>query len=189
MRTDTPPNQREWLDLFGVAWCRIVHCFSDLLQPPADHPEMLTFSYARCDAAPPVSFPLGRMSMKDSLFPPPPVFAPSKLKRLLFMPCAVHLKCPVAEHIHSRRSEVFAFDSWNAVLDFLAPLSYTKCANHKSIYFPALQTWRIRVAFCGCVSHPYRALWNKKKYFRFICCNSSSFDYLNLICNKIEVLK
>lgn len=42
------------------------------LRPPnftADHPETLTFFYACCDVAPPVSFLLGRVSVKDSLFP------------------------------------------------------------------------------------------------------------------------
>lgn len=93
-RYPAPPSQWEdWklampqrLDLDCVAWCRIVHCVSDLHRPPTDHPETLTFSYACCDAAPPMSFPLHRMSLKGSFFPPPPVFTPSELKRLLFMP-------------------------------------------------------------------------------------------------------
>lgn len=59
-----------------------------------------------------------------------------------FQAGAMHLKCPVAEHIHSRWSVVCAFDSWNAVLDFLAQLR-VKMHKLKPIYFPALRTCRI----------------------------------------------
>lgn len=74
--------------MISSSCCRRRDCFSDLLHPLADHPETLTFSYARCDAAPPASFPLDRMSMKDPSPPtptPPPVFTPCKPKSLLFM--------------------------------------------------------------------------------------------------------
>lgn len=96
-------------------------CFSDLLHPLADHPETLTLSYACCDAAPPASFPLDRMSMKEppppphhpplslSFSPPPPTtcFHTLQAEEPPFHASAVHLKCPVAEHMHSRRSVVF----------------------------------------------------------------------------------
>lgn len=55
--------------MISPACCRRRGCFSDLLHPLADHPETLTFSYACCDAAPPASFPLDRMSMKEPLSP------------------------------------------------------------------------------------------------------------------------
>lgn len=62
--------------MISLACCRRRDCFSDLLDPLADHPETLTFSYARCDAAPPASFPLDRMSMKEPLSPLPPPLPP-----------------------------------------------------------------------------------------------------------------
>ena len=98
--------------MISPACCRRRDCFSDLLHPPADHPETLTFSYACCEAAPPASFPLDRMSMKE----PPPLptttttttcFHTLQDEEPPFHGLAADLKCPVAEHMHLRRSVVF----------------------------------------------------------------------------------
>lgn len=97
--------------MISPACCRRRDCFSDLLHPLADHPETLTFSYARCDAAPPASFPLDRMSMKEPLSPPHPhpttCFHTLQAEEPPFHGSAAHLKCPVAEHMHLGGSVVF----------------------------------------------------------------------------------
>lgn len=99
--------------MISPACCRRRDSVSDLLHPLADHPETLTFSYACCDAAPPASFPLDRMSMKEPLsLPlssplPTTCFHTLQAKEPPFHGSAAHLKCPVAEHMHLRWSAVF----------------------------------------------------------------------------------
>ena len=95
--------------------------------------------------------------MKDSLSPPSTCFHTQQAEEAPFHAVAMHLKCPVAEHIHSRRSAVCAFDSWNAVLDFLTQLRVKMHQTLSQFIFQLLQTCRIRVALYSCASRPYKA--------------------------------
>lgn len=88
-------NQQGCSDTKWMVWCGVenfTHCFSDLQHLSADHPELLTSRTLAVMLLHPHLFPLDRMFMKDTIFPPSLVFTSRKLKRLLFHADALHLK-------------------------------------------------------------------------------------------------